>query len=665
MVSGQGHKSLVVVSVFNFISFASSESVDSLFLSSCVMAGIEDPGVVRIPLNELQEQLTCGKCHKLYTNPKTLSCHHSFCQQCIEGLPTIPTLFVACPTCHHHTELPDYAGSAGLSVAPQVTQLREVYNEAKKQLGIVKCGGCSNPDASGYCKDCNVSLCNECNDGHKRWGPFANHVIISLDEALVDQKAVLSAVIERETEIREQAEEVKGKIRSSVRSVQDNLIREVDRIVASKLQLLEKQKKEIFNASHEVSQCKPIVKADIQFVKSNKSIDHHIGSVVTCTRLECKVKIDIIKHIPKEKAISFELSIVLPDDESLLVIPASSLSLNILPTSNIKPHPVINARVIPTVKPEVYQVICTPVIRGHHQVNVTALGVQLKESSSFTIPFNPYNIHVAPIRTIDGVKRPFGVAVNDDGRIIVSELGANIVSILSNEGNKLKWFGEGNNGITFLFNHGIDISEDGCILVADTNNDRIQKIGMDGMPIKSVGIHGNGTLQFDRPTGVAVSRKKERIYITEFRNHRIQVLNYDLTFCRTFGKEGTGNGEFKNPHDVAIDSEGFVYVADLSNHRIQKFTYDGKYLLQFGVEGSCPGQLKAPAGITTDNTGLVYVIEQGNHRVSVFTGDGVFVSSFGKKGANEDQFNNPIGITLGKDGFLYICDDGNKRLVVY
>ena len=470
---------------------------------------------------------------------------------------------------------------------------------------------------------------------------------------------------QREVEIKEQAEEVKEEIRSFVRSlmvsVQDNLIREVDRIVASKLQLLEKQKKESLNDSHEVNQREPIVKADIQFIKSkNESIGHHVGSVFAGLE-ECKVKeITTIKHIPEEKAISFELSIILPDDESLLVVPASSLSLNILPTSNIKPHPVINARVIPTVKPGVYQVICTPVIRGRHQVNVMALDVR---PSSFTIPCNPYDI--APICTINGVDRPFGVAVHDDGRIIVSELGANIVSVLSNDRRRLTSFGQENNGITFLCNHGIDISEDGCILVADTNNDKIQKIGMDGVPIKSVGIHGNGTLQFDRPTGVAVSRKKERIYIAEFRNHRIQVLNYDLTFCRTFGNEGTGNGDFKNPHDVAIDSEGFVYVTDLTNHRIQKFTYDGQYLLQFGVEGSGPGQLKAPAAITTDNTGLVYVIEQGNHRVSIFTGDGVFVSSFGEYGVNEDQFNSPIGIALDKDGSLYICDDGNKRLVVY
>ena len=635
------------------------------------------------PLAKLQDQLTCGKCHNLYTNPKTLSCLHSFCQQCIEGLPTIPTLFVACPTCHQHTELPEHAGSAGFSVAPQIAEFRKIYEEMRKLSGEVKCDNCPNANASGYCKDCNQSLCSECIETHKKWVPFAKHVILGLEEALKAPtneapinkevaphvKTILSAISGREAEIKEQGEAVKEEIRSFVKrlmsSVSDKLIREVDEIVDRKLQMLEKQKKESLNTSHEVSEVHPLEKADIQFIKSNnESISHHVGSVVSSVGLEeYKVKeITTIKHIPEEKAISFQLSVEVPgDEEALLVLPASSLSLNVVPAN--KPRPVINTRVIPTDKPGVYQVICTPVIRGHHQVNVSALGVQLK-GSSFMIPFNPYE--VTPIRTIYGVDHPRGVAVLDDGRIIVSECASHIVSILSKEGKKLKSFGKGANNITFSSNHGVVITDDGYILVADFGNHKIQKISMDGQYITSVGSNGTGTLQFKCPIGIAISPIKKRIYIADRDNHRIQVLNHDLTFCRTFGKEGRGNGEFKGPRDIAIDNEGLVYVTEWSNDRIQKFTHDGKYLDKFGTEGTGPGQLNIPAGIALDNAGLVYVSEYNNHRVSVFTSDGVFVRSFGGRGPNEDQFSNPdVGMTFDKDGLLYICDYGNNRLVVY
>ena len=482
-------------------------------------------------------------------------------------------------------------------------------------------------------------------------------------------KTILSAISGREAEIKEQGEAVKEEISSFVKrlmsSVSDKLIREVDEIVDRKLQMLEKQKKESLYTSHEVSEVHPIEKADIQFIKSNnESISHHIGSVVSSAGLEeCKVKeITTIKHIPEEKAISFELSIELPDDkESLLALPASSLSLDVVPAN--KPHPVINARVIPTDKPGVYQVICNPVIRGHHQVIVRALGVQLKQSS-FVIPFNPYTDQViTPIRTIYDLNRPFGVAVHDDGRIVVSEYGSNIVSVLSKEGKKLRSFGKGTNNITFSQNFGLAITDDGYILVADYANHRVQKISMDGQYVTSFGTE---PLKFNGPIGIAISRVKKRIYIVEYSGHRVQVYNPDLTFCRVFGKEGAGNGEFKYPRNIAIDSEGLVYVADNNNHRIQKFTHDGKYLSQFGKEGTGPGQLKSPSGITIDNAGLVYVSERGNSRVSVFTTDGTFVRAFGENGINEDQFDRPdIGMTFDKDGFLYISDSGNKRLVVY
>ena len=640
------------------------------------------------PLVKLQDQLTCGKCHNLYTKPKTLSCLHSFCQECIEELDTIPTFSVACPTCHQHTEIPDHAGAAGFSVAPHLQELRHIYDEVKKLSGEVKCSVCSKANASGFCKDCNQSLCEECIDTHKKWALFSKHVILGLEEAMkaptespIDKevashvKTILSAISGREAEIREQGEGVKEEIRSFLKSlmssIQDKFMKEVDEIVHRKLQMLEKQKKESLNTSHEINEFHPIEKADIQFIKSsNDSISHHVGSVVSSGGLEeCKVKeIATIKHIPEEKAISFQLSIELPDDEdSLLVLPASSLSLNVAPAANTKPRPVINARVVLTDKPGVYQVICTPVIRGRHQVNVRALGIQLKAPSSFMIPFNPYTDQpITPIPPIYDVDRPRGVAVSDDGRIIVSEYGPNLVSILSKEGKKLKSFGGGTNNITFSSNHGLVITDDGYILVADYSNHKIQKISMDGQYVTSVGSNGAGPLQFSYPRGIAISPLKKRIYITDTDNHRVQVLYPDLTFCRSFGKGGTGDGEFNIPHDIAIDSEGLVYVTDINNHRVQKFTHDGKYLSKFGSEGSGPGQLYHPAGIAVDNAGLVYVSENDNHRVSIFTSDGAFIRSFGEKGANEDQFSNPhVGVTFDKDGLLYICDQSNNRLVVY
>ena len=627
--------------------------------------------------SKLRNQLTCGRCHSFYTNPKTLSCHHSLCQQCIEGY-IFPTFSVACPVCHQCTGFEDHAAAAaGFKDSYHLVELKKIYEEMRKLnfAGEVRCNNCSNDNATGYCKNCNQYFCQNCIGAHNNWAAFASHTISPINDEIASHvKPILLAVYERQLEIRVRGEEVKEEIRSFLNGLisrfEDKYVGEVNEIVDRKLQMLEKQKKLILNAAQEISEFYPLEKADIHFKTNSESImSHHVGSVVSSAGLqECKVKeITAIKHMPEEKSISFELSIELPDNEnSLLVLPSSCLTLNIVPATGTMPCKVMNARVIPTDKPGVYQVICTPVIRGRHQVMVRVLGIQLN-ASSFLISFNPYTHQsINPVRTIYDLNTPRGVAVSDDGHIVVSEFGPNIISILSQDGKKLKSFGKGTNNITFSANQGVAITDDGYILVADYGNHNIQKISMDGQYVTSVGSYGRGTLEFRTPRGIAVSPLTKHIFIADENNGRVQVLNPDLTFSYTFGTHGKGNGEFKNSHDIAIDSKGLVYVTDWNNHRVQKFTHDGKYLSQFGSEGSGQGQLCRPGGIATDNAGLVYISEYGNHRVSVFTNEGMFVRSFGKYGAAEDQFNDPlVGMTFDKDGLLYICDNNNHRLVVY
>ena len=507
-------------------------------------------------LLKLKEQLTCAKCHGLYTNPRMLPCHHSFCQDCIEVREIQKVLYsVQCPSCDAEpVELSSLDEvETKFSVTPKLGEFRDIYDSMKESEEI-HCGNCFVASAVSYCKDCNKTLCKDCIDAHKKWSEFATHAILGLEEALkaptesiVEEEevashasAILSAISGREAEIREQGEAVKEEIRSFLKGImgrlEDKFIKEVDEIVDRKVQMLEKQKKESLTTSHEIKEFEPLEKADIQFIGSNESISHHVGRVVSRAGLEeCKVKeITTIKHIPESKAISFELSIELPNNELHLDLPASSLSLSIEPVNAAtKPSQVIDARVIPTDKPRVYQVICTPVIRGRHQVYVRALGIQLKTPSSFTIQFNPYSDQpIAPIRTIGDLHEPRGVAVSDDGRVIVSEYNASIVSILSNEG-KLKTFGKGANNIKFNGTCGVVITDDGYIIVADYNNHRIQRISMDGQHVTSFGCVGSEPLQFNYPQGIAISPVTKSIYIAigTIIGYKFSIVIYHFLVC--------------------------------------------------------------------------------------------------------------------------------------
>ena len=745
-------------------------------------------------LLKLEEQLTCPVCLDLYTNPKTLPCLHSFCEACIERFPQDKegeTYYLSCPTCRHRTELPG-GGAGAFPVAFTLNNLKDVHSLLKKVSDPqqVTCDNCTTANATGYCKDCSKFFCIECDGVHKKWAPFANHKMASLDEVTASVsstsqllapgkqeaplicpipshdeplkiycetcdsvicrdctvrthkdheydlvsasytkhcqelehslnpvkgkiealKKILSALAEREGEIRERGEgvleeihEMAEEMMNVLRESERKLSEEAKRVTDAKLEVLSGQaksaqislsllehiedyveesvktgtpqevlgsKKQMMERMSEVTtqinveELEPKEKADFVLSKDIKSL-HHIGDIVTysCTALQqCKVK--KIGGIIPGKVASFSLSMKAPDS-SLVSVPVSSLNCSLVPVGK-GDEPIDTTVTTTSTHPGVYRIHCNPSTSGTHTVKVQVYDVEL-EDTSLVIPFNPYLDNITPVRTITELNNPLGVAVSDDGHVIVTEWNGNCVTILDNEGKKVKSLGGkgGSGNVKFSSPCGVAITPDNFILVSDDH--RIQKISMDGDCIASVGEYGSGRLQFNTPSGIAISPITGQVYIADWFNHRIQVLNPDLTFSHSFGSEGSANGQLVNPHDIAIDSQGLVYAADASNCLIQKFSPDGKFVAQFGSEGSGPGQLNYPYGITIDTagTGLVYICDGDNHRVSVFTSDGVFVSSFGRLGSNIDQFNAPRGLAFNKEGLLCVCDAGIGRLVVY
>ena len=196
--------------------------------------------------------------------------------------------------------------------------------------------------------------------------------------------------------------------------------------------------------------------------------------------------------------------------------------------------------------------------------------------------------------------------MSNDGLLIVSEKVDDCINLLDNEGKKIRSFGsQGSKRAQLNFPYGLALTSNRTILVAD-DNDRIQEFLMEGECLSCVGMpRGNGPLQFSAPSGIAVNRSTQQVYVTERDNHRIQVLNSDLTFSRMFGSYGGKHGQFYEPVDVDVDNEGFVYVTDSGNNRVQKFTPDGQFVCSFGEEQSEPGHLQCPVGITV-NEDLIY-----------------------------------------------------------
>ena len=90
------------------------------------------------------------------------------------------------------------------------------------------------------------------------------------------------------------------------------------------------------------------------------------------------------------------------------------------------------------------------------------------------------------------------------------------------------------------------------------------------------GSNGKENGQFNLPYGISVDLRDDRIIVADSNNHRIQIFDEKGKFIRSFGSQGNGDGRLWHPFGVCADQEGRIYVADHSNNRVQVFDKEGR-----------------------------------------------------------------------------------------
>ena len=151
-----------------------------------------------------------------------------------------------------------------------------------------------------------------------------------------------------------------------------------------------------------VEELEPKEKADFVLSKDIKNL-HHIGDIVILPQY----KIGHFEHLPKEKKVSFSLSMKAPTDSSLVSVPVSSLKCSLLPVGK-SDEPIHTTVTTSSTHPGVYRIHCNPSTSGTHTVKVQVSDVEL-EDTSLVIPFNPYLDNITPVRTITKLEGPWGL----------------------------------------------------------------------------------------------------------------------------------------------------------------------------------------------------------------------------------------------------------------
>ena len=316
--------------------------------------------------------------------------------------------------------------------------------------------------------------------------------------------------------------------------------------------------------------------------------------------------------------------------------------------------------------PDIYGVsVYQPNTRGRHELSVRVNDVPVQGSPFLVYVRQAPHLLGRPVRVIKELNGPRMVATTSSGELVVSEYYK--VSIISRDGKRIRSIDISSvtSGIRRykLDPWGVAVDEDSNIYVTDTESHRLSKFNSNGKLVKSVGGEGSRTGQFDTPRGIALSQDN-KLFVCDSYNNRIQVFDTNLKFVFCFGKAGSGEGEMRGPCDLTFDPAGSVYVADGSNHCVQVFSKNGTYLRTFGVCGSGPGVLSLPYGIHVDHD-HVCVAEGENVCISIFHTSGAFITSFGRMGRGEGELQYPVGITTDQDGFLYVCDCLNNRIQVF
>ena len=177
----------------------------------------------------------------------------------------------------------------------------------------------------------------------------------------------------------------------------------------------------------------------------------------------------------------------------------------------------------------------------------------------------------------------------------------------------------------FDYPRGMAVTTQGNVLVADTNNDRIQKFSPAGVFLSVIGGKGEGQGEFREPCGIAADRSGN-IYVADTANQRVQKLQADGTFLAEWRGPDPG---FYGPRDIAIGSDNFVYVVDEGNARIIKFDSEGNVLAVWGTRGQGDGQFNDPTSVAVDaNSNRVYVADPINGRIVVFDPNGSFITNW-------------------------------------
>ena len=261
--------------------------------------------------------------------------------------------------------------------------------------------------------------------------------------------------------------------------------------------------------------------------------------------------------------------------------------------------------------------------------------------------------------------RPYAVAIDSRGRVIVTDPGASGVHVFDLVQHKYKFIqrtGKSRDSMVRPQCVAVDAADN--IYVTDSDAGIIFVFDSNGKYVHALGSLKGGEGYFKRPTGIAVDSAAQRIYVADTLRDKVFVLGMDGAVLQTIGGSGTGDGEFNLPTDVRLEG-GNLLVADAVNFRVQAFDLAGKFQYAIGSVNGADGAAFRPKSMSEDSEGNLYVVDGLSGTVLVLNRQGQLLYDFGAEGTHAGEFQTPAGLFIGKDNRVYVVDSFNRRVQIF
>jgi cysteine-rich repeat protein len=274
------------------------------------------------------------------------------------------------------------------------------------------------------------------------------------------------------------------------------------------------------------------------------------------------------------------------------------------------------------------------------------------------------------------LQQPSGLAIDHQGRVYVADSLHHLVERIELDNSLTIIAGTGDRGFSgdgklavgaSLYGPGgVAVDGIGRVYIADTLNNRIRRVDLDGTIRTIAGTGGTSPPLGDggpavdavlfNPQGVAVDGFGN-VFVADTTNGIIRQITPDGTISTV------NSGALYHPFAVAVDPAGFLLVADTFNNRVVQVAANGTVT-------PLVGSLSSPAGVAVDALGQVLIADTGQHLVLLRMLDGSLVTLAGTTqgfsgdggAATAAKLDGPSAVAVDASGRIWIADQYNNRI---